>query len=116
MRKEYPKKTRKLIRELKMAAHEEELRRALVPLSESFDRWKEGGTGSGELSDLIHEFNRGPARELFVKYNGAMLDLMVASAIVRGILDRDEVPQELLEQLADLIKLCEEGSFQERFL
>ncbi len=41
---------------------------------------------------------------------------MVASAVARGILGRDEVPQELLEQLADLIKLCEEGPFQERFL
>lgn len=106
--REYSKKTKKLMRELLGKAYEEELRRALVPLSKSFDRWKEGGTESGELSDLIHEFNRGPARELFEKYNGPMQDLMVASAVARGILTRDEVPEELLDQLADLVEFCEE--------
>jgi len=105
--REYSKKTKKLMRELEGKAYEEELRRALIPLSESFDSWKEGRTGSGELTELIHEFHRGPAKELFKKYNGPMQDLMVASAIARGILDRNEVPQELLEQLADLVELCE---------
>ena len=107
MRREYSKKTKKLMRELMGKTYEEELRRALIPLSEAFDQWKEGGTESGELSDLIHEFNRGPARKLFVNYDGKMDDFMVASAVARGILDRKEVPQELLEQLADLIEFCE---------
>ena len=105
--KDYPKKIKKLIHEHKMKAHEEELRRALIPLSESFDRWKEGQTGSGELSEMIHDFNRGPARELFKKYNGPMQNLMVASAIAGGVLEKDEVPRELLEQLAELIDFCE---------
>ena len=107
MKKKYPKKINKFIRELKMEAHEEELRRALVPLSEAFDRWKEGRTGSGELSELIHEFNRGPARKLFGQYNGPMQDLMVASAIARGILIKDDVSQELLKHLNDLVEFCE---------
>ena len=106
--REYPKKTKKLLSELAGKAYEEELRRALVPLSESFDRWKEGQTASGELSDLIHGFNRGPARELFVKYDGKMNDIMVASAVATGILNKDEVPEELLEQISDLVELCEE--------
>jgi len=65
--REYSKKTKKLMRELEGKAYEEELRRALIPLSESFDSWKEGRTGSGELTELIHEFHRGPAKELFKK-------------------------------------------------
>jgi len=105
--KGYPKKIKKLIHEHKMKAHEEELRRALIPLSESFDQWKESQTGSGELSELIHEFNRGPARELFKKYNGPLQNMMVASAIAKGILEKNEVPQELLEQLAELIDFCD---------
>ncbi len=105
--KDYSKKIKKLIHEHKMKAHEEELRRALIPLSESFDRWKEGQTGSGELSELIHDFNRGPARELFKKYNGPLQNMMVASAIAKGILERGEVPQELLDHLAELIDFCD---------
>jgi len=104
--REYPKKTKKLLRELAGQAYEEELRRALIPLSESFDRWKEGSTESWELSEMIHDFNRGPARKLFVKYDGEMDDLMVTSAIARGILDRKEVPEELLELLSDLVEFC----------
>ena len=105
--REYPKKTKKLMRELAGQTYEEELRRALIPLSESFDRWKAGSTESWELSEMIHDFNREPARKLFVKYDGKMDDLMVASAIAKGILDRKEVPEELLEHLADLIEFCE---------
>ncbi len=104
--KEYPKKIKKLIREYARKAHEEELRRALVPLSEAFDSWKDSGISSDELSELIHEFNRGPARELFKRYDGSMLSLMVASAFAREILDRDNVPSELLEQLAEQIDFC----------
>lgn len=108
MAKEYSKRTKKLIREFKMKAHEEELRRALGPLSESFDRWKEGRVSSGELAELIHEFNRGPARDLFKNYNGPMVDFMLAGAIAHGILDRAEIPGELLEALAGLIEYCEQ--------
>ncbi len=107
MRK-YSKKTKKLLHELAGEAYEEELQRALVPLSESFDKWKKHDISSGELSDLIHDFNRGPARDLLVKYDGSMEDLMVSSAIARGILGKHEVPEELLEQLSDLVEYCEE--------
>ncbi len=104
--KEYSKKVKKLVREYARKAHEEELRRALVPLSEAFDSWKDSGISSDELSELIHEFNRGPSRELFKRYSGPMLALMVASAVARGILDKDNIPPELLDQLADQIDFC----------
>ena len=91
-----------------MAAHEEELRRALVPLDAAFQRWRAGDVGSGELAELIHEFHDGPARELFKRYNYGQLDLAVAHAIVAGILDRSRLPGELVEALGRAIAFHEE--------
>ena len=57
-----PKRVKRLLREYASAAHEEELRRALLALAEAFKRWEHGDLDSGELSDLIHRFHQGPAR------------------------------------------------------
>ena len=47
-----PSKRDGRLREAAMAAHEEELRRALVPLDAAFQRWRAGDVGSGELAEL----------------------------------------------------------------
>ena len=103
-----PSKRDGRLREAAMAAHEEELRRALVPLDAAFQRWRAGDVGSGELAELIHEFHDGPARELFKRYNYGQLDLAVAHAIVAGILDRSRLPGELVEALGRAIAFHEE--------
>lgn len=105
-----PKRIKRLLREQAMLAHEEELRRALLPIAAAFEEWKEGGLGSGELSDMIHEHHQGPARELFSKYNNGPLDVVVAHAIVSGILDAGQVPEELLEYLRGAIAFYEKMS------
>ena len=106
-----PKRVKRMLREHAAAAYEEELRRALLPLAEAFKKWGEGQLGSGELSELIHEFHQGPARELWVRYNPgstSRLDMPVAYAIVTGVLDRKAVPPELLEHLARAMEFYEE--------
>jgi len=108
MAPEMPKRLKRALREAAMAAHEEELRRALVPLDAAFQRWRAGDVGSGELAELIHEFHDGPARELFKRYNYGQLDLAVAHAIVAGILDRSRLPGELVEALGRAIAFHEE--------
>jgi hypothetical protein len=90
-----------------MQAHEEELRRSLLPLSEAFDAWKEGRLSSGALSERIHEFHQGPARELFKKYNVGMQEAVVAHSIVNEVLDRTRVPTELLDALGSWIEFYE---------
>lgn len=105
-----PKRVKRLLRECASAAHEEELRRALLPLAEAFKRWEHGGLDSGELSDLIHRFHQGPARELFLRYNASNLVAPVAYAIVAGIVDRTAVPGELLEHLTGMIEFYEKES------
>src|SRR5439155_26194820 len=52
MAPEMPKRLKRALREAAMAAHEEELRRALVPLDAAFQRWRAGDVGSGELAEL----------------------------------------------------------------
>lgn len=104
---ETPRRIKRLLREHAARAHEEELRRALVPVAEAFERWERGELGSGELSEIIHRFHQGPARELFARYNAPDLELAVAYAITAGVLDRRTVPAELLEHLARALAFYE---------
>lgn len=104
---EIPKRVKRLLREYASAAHEEELRRALLPLADAFKGWEKGELGSGALSDLIHRFHQGPARELFLRYNIPHLGAPVAYAVAAGILDRTAVAGELLEYLAGMIEFYE---------
>ena len=102
-----PKRIKRLLREHGGQAHEEELRRALVPVAEAFKRWERGELGSAELSDIIHRFHQGPARELFDRYNNPYLELAVAHAITVGVLDRQTIPAELLDHLARALAFYE---------
>jgi hypothetical protein len=104
---EMPKRVKRALREVAMRAHEEELRRAIVPLAEAFEQWRAGKVSSGELVDLIHNFHQGPARELFKRYNYGSLDLAVAYAIVTGVIDRGQVPDELIDHLRRAIEFYE---------
>ena len=103
-----PKRIKRLLREYAAAAHEEELRRALLPVSEGFKRWERGELGSGELSEIIHQFHQGPARDLWARYNTPLLEMVVAFAITTGVLGRNTIPGELLEHLAGAMRFYEE--------
>jgi hypothetical protein len=90
------KAVKRALRELAARAHGEDLRRALLPVSVAFDRWKAGELGSGDLAQIIHEFHDGPARELYKLYNGDHR-WAVAYAIANDILSVEAVPVEVLE-------------------
>src|SRR2546428_11382341 len=93
---ETPKRIKRLLREYAAVAHEEELRRALLPVAEAFKRWEREELDSGELSEIIHKFHQGPARDLWVRYNTAHLEMAVAFAITKGPLSRRENPPGVL--------------------
>jgi hypothetical protein len=103
-----PKRIKRLLREYAAAVHEEELRRALVPVAEAFKRWERRELDSGELTEVIHRFHQGPARDLWVRYNTAHLEMVVAFAIRSGLLSRDTIPAELLDHLAGAMRFYEE--------
>jgi hypothetical protein len=96
------------LRELAAAAHEEELRRALLPVAAAFEEWRSGQLGSGELTERIHEFHQGPARELYKRYNSGPLEFAVAQAIVAVVFERAAVPAEVLEHCRAAIEFLEQ--------
>lgn len=79
------KAIRRKLRELADQEYEEDLRRALAPLAEAFERWKARAASSFEISDLMHEFHQGPSRTLWGTYQGLKPDALVARARVRKI-------------------------------
>lgn len=97
---DYPKPIKKLLREYLTEAYEAELKRELTKLDQSFAEWRVGKISSGELSYRVHQYETGPSRELYKRYNGDLPDMMVAYAIAAGILSEAEVPAELLEALS----------------
>lgn len=96
---DYSKPIKKLIREYVGKAYENELHRELSKLDRSFAEWRAKKIDDWELSDRIHRYEMGPSRELYKQYNSGPADMNLAYAIAAGILNRDEVPAELLEAL-----------------
>ena len=98
--KAYPKRIKKLLRDYSTEAYERELHRELTILEHSFEQWHNGEISSGELSYRIHQYEIGPSRELYKKYNeDSLAEMNVAYAIAAGILNKEEIPLELLEVL-----------------
>jgi hypothetical protein len=102
--REYSRRIKRLIREWMTEAYERELHRELTKLDESFAEWRRGAISSGELSHRIHQWETGPSRALFKHYNRGSQDVSVAYAIVVGILDEEEMPEELLEAIGGAIE------------
>jgi len=90
------KAVKRALRELAAVAHEEEMRRALLPVAAAFEQWHAGQLESGELADLIHRFHDGPARELYKRFT-FQPDFAVAHSIAAGVIERDKVPPEVIE-------------------
>ena len=102
------KAIRRQTSELADQAYEEELRRALAPLAEAFERWKAGAASSVEISDMIHEFHQGPSRQLGRTYTALKPSTLVARAVSLGVIARKNLPPEVAAALADEI-----GTFEQ---
>ena len=102
------KAIRRKTREFADQAYEEELRRALAPLADAFERWKVGAASSVEISDLIHEFHQGPSRQLRGTYTALKPDALVARAVAVGVIARKSLPPEVAASLTDEIKTFEQ--------
>jgi hypothetical protein len=100
MNQDLTKAQRRRIRDLGGIAYERDLSEHLGALESEFNRWRAGEIDAFAVSESIHRFHQGPARELFSIY-AATSDpqFAVAHAIHRGLLRRDEVGAEVLEIL-----------------
>src|SRR6267378_772837 len=105
----FEKAQRKELRRLVGLAHERELAIALAALEAQFHEWHAGKLDVHELSDAIHQFHNGFARDLYVTYTRLEPRVAVAQAVARKVLRDDEVPPTLREALQSLITFYEES-------
>jgi hypothetical protein len=101
------KRIKRALRDLAGIAYEVELGRALTALREHFTRWERGDITAFDVDEAIHRYHQGPARELYKLYGGGMLDMVVAHAIVAGVLDRSKTDPEVLTHLSRAISFYE---------
>lgn len=95
---ELSKRAHKQARELVGIAYTRELNYHLDKLSQKFDDWRKNIIDCWELNELIHKFHDETSRDLYKTYNYTKDEiLLIARALVRGFLQSDEVPKELLE-------------------
>ena len=102
-----PKKVKHLLRRYENQAYEHELRMALTRLDRHFAAWREGEISSVELDQHIHAYKKGPARELYGRYQSGLTEMNVAYAIVTGMLDRETIPAQVLQALEQQIGFYE---------
>lgn len=104
MNRDFDRDQRRTLRKLAALAWERELGSELASLASSFDEWNAGRLGAHELSDRVHEFHHGAARELYGLYTRVHTSQLVARAVGLGVLSETEVPEALLAELAQSIE------------
>lgn len=80
-------------------AYERELAKALGILEKSFRQWRKNKITAFELSDFIHKFHNGIARDLWSFYTNGDNDLTVSRAISKGILLETEVNPSIIKKI-----------------
>jgi hypothetical protein len=108
---ECSKRVRGILRKLAQTAHERELRILLDQLGNSFSGFRQGEVDTWDLVNQVDRFARGPERHSLERLyeTSSLLHMVVAQAIVRGILAREEVTAEVLTVLAQTIDFYEQA-------
>ena len=102
-----PKPIKRALRQLADRAYELELGRELAALRNDFDRWQRGEITAFDVSEAIHRFHQGPARDLYAAYASPHPKSAVAHAIQTGILDRTQIAPDVLAELAGALSMDE---------
>ncbi len=97
---DFTRAERRTLRELAGVAGDRELGAELARLEASFRAWRAGQISPSALSDRIHAFHHGPARDLYVLYTRVPPETLVARAVASAILREDEIPPDLVARLA----------------
>jgi len=111
-----PSYRKQALGELVKQAHQEELSRALNVLAGYFDEWRSGKIDSIELIQIIHKFHQQTAHEIFVRYEMGDHRALVANAVATGMLERNQLPDELIRDMQRLIAYFEVAAAKERFI
>ena len=106
---EFSKSQRKALRELAARIREAETRQMLERLDQQFARWRGGQLGSGDLLDAIHEFQKGPARQLWSMHQSLKEPELVARGVALGLASLSELPEDVRPRLAPLVEFFARG-------
>jgi hypothetical protein len=107
MGKQADKTQDRRLRDLAELAYERELSRELSDLEEDFKRWRAGETNAFDLSEAIHEFHQGAARDLFSMYGRSDRRFVVARALHEGIVSKEEAGDAVIKHLAGQLQALE---------
>lgn len=110
--REYSKQIRKQLKETLGKAYAIQMDSLLLKLSKQFDSWKANKISCWDLTDSIHNFHQGPSRKLFDFYNTKGVDpaYLIATLIVRNVIELDDVPHEARSTVEQCVELID--SFQ----
>lgn len=100
---DFGKAQRRELRRLVALAYERELATELEAVETHFRQWHAGNLDVQQLSDLIHQFHDGVARDLYVMYTRGQLGSVVAQAVARNVLHENDLPFDLRELLREQI-------------
>ena len=101
---EITKNERKALRRWASIAHDRELGAELAKLGAAIETWRAGKYSPHAVSEQIHQFHDGVARDLFRFYTRASPESAVAQAIVGCVIAETELPPDLLAALAPLVQ------------
>ncbi|MFQ6013948.1 MAG: hypothetical protein ACE5NP_00720 [Anaerolineae bacterium] len=101
---QFPKRIKKQLRELATQAHENELARELAQLAKKFDEWRDNRISAGELSHIVHQYDTGPLRDLYKRYNSGSVHMLVAYAVVHGILEEEAIPENVWPYIENAVQ------------
>ena len=103
--KKYNKSERKELRKLSELAYKRELNSAINDLYNKFKEWEKGSIDSFKLDHEIHKYHNGISRELYKKYDdNDLIDITIGWAIAKGILEKSEVSDNLINKLHLIIE------------
>jgi hypothetical protein len=106
--KRLPKQIKWQLNQLVGQAYENELGWELEALAAQVDQWRAGKITASELARLIHEADTGPLRDLYKGYDTPYRELLIASALRRGLLQESDVPEKVWPYLQNAIAFIRE--------
>jgi hypothetical protein len=73
----------------------------LRELGARLDEWREESITGDALDSAIHKYHQGPARDVYFRYGSTNApEVIVGMAVGLGFLSKDDIPDELWEEVA----------------
>ena len=105
---ELSKKLKAALKEHAGRAWEAEMRVVLEGLAAKFDQWKAGAISTADLSDAIHDYHNGAAREIWRRFATNDPKMPLAHAVASGVVSKESLPAEVVDHIASMVEFFSE--------